>query len=196
MWRPCETSFIVWGPLRKLHWSIEDIAVVVEHPDSQNQLHLVFRKRKAQALSTEIWHKNIQFSTGAKWKSRRKLLTPCFHFRILEDFMPIFNDNSLILVRKLRTLQNEEYVDIMSLIVLCTLDIVCETVMGARIGAQSGENPDYVKAVHKVHGFMRSSPHSYTSINFIQLEKRLVRPDNLFPVTNSPMSVLTGPGEA
>ncbi|GFR24845.1 cytochrome P450 4c3 [Trichonephila clavata] len=89
-------------------------------------------------------------STGAKWKSRRKLLTPCFHFRILEDFLPTFNDNSFILVRKLQTLQNEEYVDIMSLIVLCTLDIVCETVMGARIGAQSGENPEYVKAVHNL----------------------------------------------
>ncbi|GFR24843.1 cytochrome P450 4c3 [Trichonephila clavata] len=89
-------------------------------------------------------------STGSKWKSRRRLLTPCFHFRILEDFLPTFNDNSLILARKLRTLQNEEYVDTMSLMVLCTLDIVCETVMGARIGAQTGENPEYVKAVHNL----------------------------------------------
>ncbi|GFT31953.1 uncharacterized protein TNCV_3468191 [Trichonephila clavipes] len=33
-------------------------------------------------------------------------------------------------------------------------------------------------------------------ITSIQLETRLVRPGNVFPVINSPMSVLTAPGEA
>ncbi|GFV05528.1 uncharacterized protein TNCV_227391 [Trichonephila clavipes] len=46
----------------------------------------------------------------------------------------------------------------------------------------------------RVHGFMRLSP--YPSVSSIQLETRLVRPSKVFPVINSPMSVLTGPGEA
>ncbi|GBN57862.1 hypothetical protein AVEN_30151-1 [Araneus ventricosus] len=40
-----------------------------------------------------------------------------------------------------------------------------------------------------------SSPYSYTCIRPIQLETRLVRPGNVFPVINSPMVVLSGPGE-
>ncbi|CAL1295766.1 unnamed protein product [Larinioides sclopetarius] len=88
-------------------------------------------------------------STGSKWRSRRKLLTPSFHFRILDDFLPTFNEQSLVLVKKLRELKDADHVDIMPLVVLCTLDMVCETVMGVSIGAQTGENPKYVQAVHK-----------------------------------------------
>ncbi|GBM06694.1 hypothetical protein AVEN_190905-1 [Araneus ventricosus] len=38
------------------------------------------------------------------------------------------------------------------------------------------------------------SPYSYMCIRPIQLETRLVRPGNVFPVINSPMVVLSGPG--
>ncbi|GBM09537.1 hypothetical protein AVEN_100444-1 [Araneus ventricosus] len=48
----------------------------------------------------------------------------------------------------------------------------------------------------RVHGFMRISSCPYTSIRPIQLETRLVRSDNVFPVINSPMAVLVGPGDA
>ncbi|GFX34982.1 uncharacterized protein TNCV_2329221 [Trichonephila clavipes] len=47
----------------------------------------------------------------------------------------------------------------------------------------------------RVHGFMRLYPYLYATISSIQLETRLVSPDNVFPVINSSMSVLTGPGE-
>lgn len=40
-------------------------------------------------------------SNNGKWKQRRKMLTPTFHFRILQDFMPIFNEHANLLVRHL-----------------------------------------------------------------------------------------------
>ncbi|GBN04880.1 hypothetical protein AVEN_124491-1 [Araneus ventricosus] len=39
------------------------------------------------------------------------------------------------------------------------------------------------------------SPYSYTCIRPIQLATRLVKPGNVFPVINSPMVELSGPGE-
>ncbi|GFX91653.1 uncharacterized protein TNCV_3682391 [Trichonephila clavipes] len=48
----------------------------------------------------------------------------------------------------------------------------------------------------RVHEFMRLSPFTCTSIRSIPLETRLVRSGNVFLVINSPLSVLTGPGEA
>ncbi|GFW20011.1 hypothetical protein TNCV_867171 [Trichonephila clavipes] len=40
------------------------------------------------------------------------------------------------------------------------------------------------------------SPYPYTFISLIQSDTRLVGPGNVFPVINSPIMVLTGPGEA
>src|SRR6218665_2105908 len=37
-------------------------------------------------------------STGDKWKKHRKLLTPAFHFKILDSFFPIMNDNTEIMM--------------------------------------------------------------------------------------------------
>ncbi|GBN63842.1 hypothetical protein AVEN_88585-1 [Araneus ventricosus] len=48
---------------------------------------------------------------------------------------------------------------------------------------------------NRVYGLMMLSPYSYTCIRPIQLETRLVRPGNVFPVINSPMVVLSDPGE-
>ncbi|GBL69490.1 hypothetical protein AVEN_121806-1 [Araneus ventricosus] len=48
---------------------------------------------------------------------------------------------------------------------------------------------------NRVYGLMMSSPYSYTYIPPIQLETRLVRPGNVFPVINSPKVVLSDPGE-
>nr|XP_042903352.1 cytochrome P450 4C1-like [Parasteatoda tepidariorum] len=59
----------------------------------------------------------------------------------------------MILVKKLHSLIDEKFVDIVPLIINCTLDIVCETMMGYRIGAQQGENTDYVNAIHNLADF-------------------------------------------
>nr|CAD7462280.1 unnamed protein product [Timema tahoe] len=64
----------------------------------------------------------------AKWHSRRKLLTPAFHFKILQEFIPIFNKNSNILVEKLSEYVNKDYIPINKLVSLCTLDIICGSV--------------------------------------------------------------------
>nr|pir cytochrome P450 CYP4B1 homolog C01F6.3 [similarity] - Caenorhabditis elegans [Caenorhabditis elegans] len=56
-----------------------------------------------------------------------------------------------ILVQKLCCLGADERVDVLSVIALCTLDIICETSMGIAIGAQLAENNEYVWAVHTIN---------------------------------------------
>lgn len=63
-------------------------------------------------------------STGEKWAKRRKLITPTFHFSILEGFVDIFDKNGSKLVEILRKVYRENF-DVYPFIGLCSLDIVC-----------------------------------------------------------------------
>jgi Cytochrome P450 len=63
---------------------------------------------------------------GEKWRRRRKILTPAFHFKILEDFVDVFIEQSLTLLNKLkREVGNESGFNIFPYVTLCTLDIIC-----------------------------------------------------------------------
>ena len=70
-------------------------------------------------------------STGSKWHARRKMLTPTFHFKILEDFIDIFNKQSVILVQKLAEAHQDmidnkkDRINLFPYVARCTLDIIC-----------------------------------------------------------------------
>ena len=69
-------------------------------------------------------------SAGQKWRSRRKMLVPAFHFKILHDFVPVFNEQADVLIRKISALmsRNEKdslTTDVVPLITACALDIIC-----------------------------------------------------------------------
>lgn len=90
-------------------------------------------------------------SHGDKWKSRRRLFTPAFHFRILEDFTSTINAQSIVLADILgKKSLDHNGVDVVPKVTLCTLDIVCETIMGKALNSQSNENSTYVKAVNRL----------------------------------------------
>lgn len=96
-----------------------------------------------------------------KWRFRRKIITPAFHFRILNDFLPIMNAEATKLVKKLNHAKyvkpgssdhalHESTIDIAPLIALCTLDTICETAMGININCQANDQTSYVRAVYEV----------------------------------------------
>ncbi|CAL8111161.1 unnamed protein product [Orchesella dallaii] len=83
-----------------------------------------------------------------KWFHRRKLLTPTFHFKILEDFLPVFNNHAQILTAMLENqVEQSDSFNICPFISRCTLDVICETAMGEKINAQIGGEEEYVKMV-------------------------------------------------
>ena len=65
---------------------------------------------------------------GSKWKSTRRLLTPSFHFKILDTFFDVFNKNSTVLTEVMTKNMEEsksDEVDMIPLMKRCTLDIIC-----------------------------------------------------------------------
>ncbi|XP_069675168.1 cytochrome P450 4C1-like [Periplaneta americana] len=112
-------------------------------------------------------------SKGEHWRIHRKLLTPAFHFRILEQFVEVFNNNADILLENLSKHVNGPDFEIRPYIQLCALDNMSETSMGVTLNAQRGENTEYVKAVHSMGNM------------FLQrLAKPWIYPDFIFSLTS------------
>ncbi|XP_046744960.1 cytochrome P450 4c3 [Diprion similis] len=95
-------------------------------------------------------------SSGKKWHSRRKILTPTFHFKILEDFVDIFSEQTEILLEKMAKEVGRDSFNIFPYITHCALDIICETAMGRRIYAQDDRESVYVKAVYEMGGIVQT----------------------------------------
>ncbi|XP_063924854.1 cytochrome P450 4C1-like [Zophobas morio] len=68
-------------------------------------------------------------STGAKWHKRRKILTPAFHFSILQQFLNIFNNETVKLVEKLDD-ECGKIIDVVPPVTNFTLQSIAETAMG------------------------------------------------------------------
>nr|XP_022907367.1 cytochrome P450 4C1-like [Onthophagus taurus] len=112
-------------------------------------------------------------STGQKWFTHRKLITPTFHFTILENFMEIFVEKSKLLVGNLQNKANQEVFDLYPYITHCTLDIICETAMGVEINAMNNPKNEYVKNVSDI-----------TKATFDRLMKPWLKSDFIYYNTN------------
>ncbi|XP_058064550.1 cytochrome P450 4c3-like [Anopheles bellator] len=114
-------------------------------------------------------------SHAAKWYQRRKLLTPSFHFKILNNFVEVFNKQSFVLVRQLeKQLGNIAGFDCTIYATLTSLDIICETAMGFPIHALEKSDSEYVKAHEKI-----------AEIILERLQKFWLRWDFIFRFTKS-----------
>ncbi|CAD6196589.1 unnamed protein product [Caenorhabditis auriculariae] len=94
----------------------------------------------------------LLIATGEKWRHRRKMLTPSFHFNVLNGFQSVFDDQSKVLIEKLVPLsESGAEVDLAPYIKRCALDIICETAMGTTVDAQNNHSHPYVLAVQEMN---------------------------------------------
>ncbi|XP_037823515.1 cytochrome P450 4e2-like [Lucilia sericata] len=86
-------------------------------------------------------------STGAKWHKHRKMITPSFHFKILQDFHAVMNENCNKFVEKLKNVaKGDTIIDFQDQAHYLTLDVICDTAMGVHINAMDNHDAEIVNA--------------------------------------------------
>lgn len=90
----------------------------------------------------------LLLSTDQKWHSRRKLLTPSFHFNILEKFLNTLRNESTRFVEHLDQLVGEDLI-LQDHIPKATLNMICETALGVKLSEIDASN-HYRKTINKI----------------------------------------------
>ncbi|KAF2898762.1 hypothetical protein ILUMI_07412 [Ignelater luminosus] len=139
-------------PIYRL-WNGHIGSVGLLHPDDieillTSKKHL--RKSKIYEWLQPWLGTGLLTSAGDKWHSRRKILTPAFHFNILQEFVEIFTEQSQLLVERLQEECNKSYTDIVPVITQFTLHSICETAMGTRLDETKKQTKEYVKAIYRM----------------------------------------------
>ncbi|KAH8416604.1 hypothetical protein KR222_010999 [Zaprionus bogoriensis] len=94
----------------------------------------------------------LLLSRGERWHAMRKIITPSFHFGMLEQYVEVFDRQCSVLVAKLLPLAEDGAgpVNIYPHMCLAALDIIGEAAMGVDIGAQLDADSPVVQAVKDV----------------------------------------------
>uniref|UniRef100_A0A182IKY7 Uncharacterized protein n=1 Tax=Anopheles atroparvus TaxID=41427 RepID=A0A182IKY7_ANOAO len=139
-------DFFNWGLLN-------DHIVTVSSPENVEKVVMAKQTQKSTVYEfIELWlGQGLLISKGEKWFHRRKIITPTFHFKILEGFAGVFNREADILIEKLRTnAGSDKEFDIYEPISLYALDSICITSMGVNINAQNDPTNQYVRDVKRM----------------------------------------------
>ncbi|XP_011699127.1 PREDICTED: cytochrome P450 4C1-like, partial [Wasmannia auropunctata] len=89
-------------------------------------------------------------SGGSKWHSRRKILTPTFHFNILQQFVEILIEESERMTKSLKHTEGTVVKDLTSFVSEHTLNAICETAMGTSLRNLNAFQQPYRDAVYRV----------------------------------------------
>ena len=134
------------------------------------------------ALIFVCWKVLFLNVVGEKWRNRRKILTPAFHFKILEDFIDVFVDQSSILVKKLkREVGNESSFNIFPYVTLCTLDIICGKWFASKaktLGKKVNKNSKdlFHGLVHRYYSDYAGLPYLYNAITMHAISLNVIPP--------------------
>ncbi|GIY21781.1 cytochrome P450 4V2 [Caerostris extrusa] len=86
----------------------------------------------------------------SQWKERKKLLAAGFQNNMLKGYLAVMNEHAQKLVEFLHGETGKDFTCIESPISLCSLDIVCESILGLKIGALQSEAEEYVSSLHRL----------------------------------------------
>ncbi|XP_075155820.1 putative cytochrome P450 4s3 [Haematobia irritans] len=151
-------------------WFGKDLMVFFTDPEDVKQLlsnNSLLHKSTNYKILLPWLGQGLLTNGGESWHSRRKLLTPAFHFRILSEFKEPMEENCKILARRLQEKADEKEFDIYPYITLFALDVICETAMGIKKNAQMQSESEYVKAVQAICRIIHKRSFSFWQRNNI-----------------------------
>ncbi|XP_018909245.2 cytochrome P450 4V2 [Bemisia tabaci] len=115
------------------------------------ELYFTSKSLEEKADMYKLFHdwlgQGLITSNGALWHERRKLITPAFHFNVLNALHETLVQNAIALVQKLREHPKESPLNIYTVMHLVALDNICESAMGIKIDALNNPKLDYIQAV-------------------------------------------------
>ncbi|XP_058807967.1 cytochrome P450 4c3-like [Phymastichus coffea] len=89
-------------------------------------------------------------SGGAKWRSRRKFLTPIFHSEMLRDYFGVAAREARVFVKCLRSELGKPEFDVIPYAKRAALDVICECAIGHNIHTQTNYKNEYHSAVQSI----------------------------------------------
>ena len=134
-------------------WAALRANFLLFHPDSVEVVlksNVNIRKNIVYDYLRPFIRDGLITSAGRKWHRRRKMITPSFHFEILNNYLGIMNEHTERFVNRIgEGMREGEEVDLQNCVQMLTLDVICETAMGYKLRAQDNENDQYVNAVQE-----------------------------------------------
>lgn len=86
--------------------------------------HFTFQSQLSPILSQNCL---CFFLLGKKWQERRKIITPAFHFKMLEKFSETFDRISNTFIEKLKERDADKAIELFHMVELFALDVICGT---------------------------------------------------------------------
>ncbi|XP_029157491.1 cytochrome P450 4C1-like [Nylanderia fulva] len=139
-------------PIFKL-WLMFYPVVSIRHPDDLETI-LSGTKHIEKSIiyeALEPWlATGLLTSAGAKWHSRRKILTPAFHFNILNQFVEVLIKEGECMTKSLKDAKETVVKDLLPFISEYTLNAICETAMGVSLKNLGEFQQQYRNAIHEI----------------------------------------------
>ncbi|KAK3747034.1 hypothetical protein QZH41_017807, partial [Actinostola sp. cb2023] len=140
-----KTSYRVWfGPFRS--------ALIVCHPDTAGAVLMKNspKERFFYKFLFPFLGNGLGLQEGPQWECTRKLLTPSFHFKILQRYFPVFQESAQVLMDKWSRAANGK-VELFQDISLMTLDSILKCAFSYSSACQTRKiQDDYIAAVNGI----------------------------------------------
>ncbi|KAH7978106.1 hypothetical protein HPB49_004486 [Dermacentor silvarum] len=138
----CDVSQQYRGTTFKAYLGITPV-VILHTPDAaQTLLTSKTNLRKPVVynfLASWLGDHNILTAVGDSWRFKRRLMTPAFHFKVLDDYISSFNYNGTLLVERVDRLTAKhpgEPIPAFRLSQNCALDVTTKVLMGVDLDSQ------------------------------------------------------------
>lgn len=134
-------------------WNFTIAYIVINHPDDV-QVILNSKNHLEKGFIYKLFHPwlktGLLTSTGEKWHKRRRILTPTFHFNILQQFVDILVEEGNRMTKYLNDIDGSIVKDLVFFISQHTLNAICETSMGVSLQNMNEYGEQYRHAVHEM----------------------------------------------